>query len=78
MNGRTASRAVSQSATPKNCAASCGVFIIPPTAFRPRDGESGKKSSPGIAGVRENRSWQNAPEVVPVRGKLLYLKNSLF
>jgi hypothetical protein len=29
MNDRAASRAVSKIATPKNCAASCGVFIIP-------------------------------------------------
>ncbi len=29
MNDRAASHAVSKSATPKNCAASCGVFIIP-------------------------------------------------
>ena len=29
MNYRAASRAVSRCATPKNCATSCGVFIIP-------------------------------------------------
>jgi hypothetical protein len=29
MNDRAASRAVSRIATPKNSAASCGVFIIP-------------------------------------------------
>jgi hypothetical protein len=29
MNYRAASRAVSRIATPKNCAASCGVFYIP-------------------------------------------------
>jgi hypothetical protein len=27
--------------------ASCGVFIIPPAAFRPRAGESGIKNAPG-------------------------------
>ena len=36
MNDRAASRAVSKSATPKNCAVSCGVFIIP----RERDKKS--------------------------------------
>jgi hypothetical protein len=30
MNDRAAGRAASRKVTPKNCAASCGGFIIPP------------------------------------------------
>jgi hypothetical protein len=43
MNDRAASRAVSRNAIPKNCAASCGVFIIP----RKRD-ELGVLCVPGL------------------------------
>jgi hypothetical protein len=38
MNHRAASRAVSQIASPKNCAASCGVFIIPRKRDKPLTG----------------------------------------
>jgi hypothetical protein len=52
MKHRAASRAVSRIATPKNCAASRGVFIIP----RKRDKkDAGKKHEAFVSMVR--RPW---------------------